>query len=61
VHVRHSSLLNKYSMLNLPRKIYNGIENFFRDHLRFGEEISNSAPFWQASYTVQVWIQLPAL
>ena len=41
--VHHSSVLNKFSKINLPDNIYNWIENFFRDHshcTRFGDEVS---------------------
>ena len=41
--VRHSSVLNKYSRMNLSDNIYNWIENFFRDHshcTRFGDGVS---------------------
>jgi hypothetical protein len=30
--VRHSTLISKYSMLNIPDNIFNWIESFFRDH-----------------------------
>ena len=42
--VRHSSVLNTYSGMNLHDNIYNWIENFFRDHshcMRFGDKVSN--------------------
>jgi len=42
--VRHSFVLNKYSMLNLPDDIYNWNQNIFRDHSHctlFGEKSSN--------------------
>ena len=41
--VRHSAVLDKYLMLNMPDNIYNWIESFFRDHshcTKFGTEVS---------------------
>ena len=41
--VRHSSVLNKFSKMNLPDNIYNWIEIFYRDHshcIRFGDKVS---------------------
>ena len=41
--MRHSSVLNKFSKMNLPDNIYNWIEQFFGNHshcTRFGDEVS---------------------
>jgi len=41
--LRHSTVLQKYSLLPLPDHIYNWIEAFFRDHshvTRFGNKTS---------------------
>ena len=41
--VRHSAVLEKYSLLNIPDNIYNWVESFFRDHQhcnRFGDAVS---------------------
>ena len=45
--VRHSTLLDKLSLLHIPDHVYNWIEAFFRDHshcTKFGDETSSSQP-----------------
>ena len=42
--VRHSAVLNKFSLLSIPDHVYNWIEAFFRDHshcMKFDGEISD--------------------
>ena len=42
--VRHSAVLNKFSLLSIPDHVYNWIEAFFRDHshcTKFDGEISD--------------------
>jgi len=41
--VRHATVLDKFSRLDIPDNIYNWVESFFRDHshcTRFGDKVS---------------------
>ena len=69
--VRHSSVLNTFSKMNLLDNMYNWIENLFRDctlntlnnstALVLATKFPNSERFWQVSYKVPVWVQLRTL
>jgi len=42
--VRHSTVLSKMSLLDIPDNIYNWIESFFREHshcTKFGDDVSH--------------------